>query len=213
MFSSTVRSCGQAFTHRFASNYLFGCCYKPPSDSQYCTHFLYAAIEEKLQNDRMSQKCIIIGDMNARFGILARELLYMMELPMCENFSFPVLPDEVRFPNENAFILASICQASKLILINNFKTPDKHFMSNKTYRKGDVWVSELDSCPVSAGLVGRVDEFFVCLNDSFPSDHAPVAVSLSLPTLDLENLCIRACQLGDHAVLYESCNTNQHVSF
>ena len=196
---------------RFAPNHVFCFCYIPPADSQYYSHDLFAAIQEKLCGDSLRQECIVIGDMNARFGSLARDLPSLVELPESDNFTYPDLPDDVRLPNDNAFILSSVCQASKLVLINNLKTSDKHFLSRKTYRKGEQWVSELDVCIVSSGVVSRVSEFQVFQNDSYLSDHAPIAITLSLPTLDLENLSARAHHLGDHAVLYDACNPNRHV--
>ena len=179
---------------RFASNILFGFCYIPPS--QYYSHDLFAAIQEKLLSDSMKEECIILGDLNARFGIFARELPSLVELPGSDNYTYPDVPDDVRLPNENAFILSGVCQASKLVLINNLKTPAKHFMSSKTYRKGEQWVSELDVCIVSSGVVSRVSDFQVFQSDSYPSDHAPIAVTLSLPTCNLENQSARAHHLG-----------------
>ena len=122
---------------RFAPNYMFAFCYIPPADSMYYSHVSFAKIQEKLQTCTTSVECVIIGDMNTRFGTLAKELPNMVGLPMCDNFSYPVIPDDVNVPNDNAFILSSICRESKLILLNNLKTPDKHFVSSKTYKKGD----------------------------------------------------------------------------
>ncbi len=52
----------------------------------------------------------ILGNMNARFGQSVRSLLEQDEVPGMENFSYPVLSDDVPLPNENAFILSSVCK-------------------------------------------------------------------------------------------------------
>ena len=192
---------------RCAPKYLFGFCYIPPADSQYYSHDSFASIQEKIKTSEMCQRYVIIGDMNTRFGQLARELTEQVELPDGDNYSYPVLPDDIRVPNDNAFILSSICKESELVLINNLKTPFKHFVSKKTYKKGSEWISELDTCVASASVVSRVDEFSVFHNDSLPSDHAPIAITLSLPGIDLENLCSRAGHLGDHAILHNNKKT------
>lgn len=53
---------------------------------------------------------------------------------------------------------------------------------------------------MSPSMVSRVSEFSVIHNASLPSDHAPISVTLSLPDVDLENLCTRAHQLGGYTV-------------
>lgn len=63
-------------------------------------------------------------------------------------------------------------------------------------------VSELNTCVVGASVVGGVSEFSVFQNEAFPSDHAPISITVSLPEIDLENLCNRAHNLGDHAIMY-----------
>ena len=87
-------------------------------------------------------------------------------MPDFDEYSYPVLPDEVNVPNENAFILSGICKECNLVLINNLKTNSKHFESKKTYRKGREWVSELDACLVGASVVSRVSELSVVQNEA-----------------------------------------------
>ena len=40
-----------------------------------------------------------------------------------------------------------------------------------------------------------------------PSDHAPIAVTMTLPGHNIDNLNRRAGYLGDHAVLYNNINS------
>ncbi len=73
-------------------------------------------------------------------------------------------------------------------------------MSDKTYRKGNEWTSELDVCVVSPAVVSRVSGFSVLREESLPSDHVPVNVKISLPSVDTENLLVRSHRLGEHMV-------------
>ena len=177
---------------------LFAFCYVPPSDSLYYSHDSFASIQEKILASYPCHECFLIGDMNTRFGSSVRNLLSFPE--RMDEFSYPCIPDDVMFPNDNAFILSGICKETQLIVLNNLKTPTKHFMSNKTYRKGNEWTSELDVCVLSPAMVSRVRGFAVIRDESLPSDHAPVSVKISLPSVDTENLFIRAQRLGEHMV-------------
>ncbi len=155
---------------KFAPTVLFGFCYIPPTDSQYYSHDSFSSIQEQPMTDTNSSVFCVIGDLNARFGTLARELPERVKLPDSINYSYPYLPDDVRLPNDNALILSNICVETGMLLVNNLKTPTDHFYSDKTYRKGCEWVSEIDTCTVSSNLVSDVSGFAVIKNDSLPSD-------------------------------------------
>ncbi len=184
---------------QFAPKCLFGFCYVPPSDSLYYSHESFSSIQEKILASYPCEECFLIGDMNTRFGSSVRDLMRFPGL-MDHEFSYPCIPDDVMFPNDNAFILSGICKETKLVVLNNLKTPTKHFMSNKTYRKGNEWTSELDVCVLSPAMVSRVSGFSVVRDESLPSDHAPVSVKISLPSVDTESLLARARLLGEHMI-------------
>ncbi len=189
---------------------LFGFCYIPPSDSEYYSHDSFASIQEKIKTNEDEDICII-GDMNARFGGAVQELLNHVRVPTGERFSYPVIRDDIRLPNANAFILSNMCKESNILLLNNLKTSNMHFSSDKTFRQGNEWVSELDTCVLNPALVGRVTNFLVLLDVSMPSDRSPITVTMTVPNMDLENLLVRAQHLGDHAVLYTNIATNKNV--
>ena len=113
---------------RHAPKYLFGFCYVPPADSRYYSHDSFASVQEKLKTSEKCKEYCILGDMNARFGQYVRSLV-QGELPDIDNYSYPVLPDDVQLPNENAFILSSVCKESGLLVLNNLQTPTNHFVS------------------------------------------------------------------------------------
>lgn len=193
---------------RGMTNREYGFCYIPPADSTYYNHNSFAYIQEKMKSNVIDNH-FIVGDMNARFGRYARELPELVEVPHNDLYSYPSLPDEVRLPNDNAYILSTICMDSKLLLINNLKTPTAHYVSNMTYKKGGVWLSEIDTCLVSPSVLGDVSDFSVIHNESLPSDHAPISVSITMNRINLEDLSSRAKHLGDHAVLYNNVARRQ----
>ena len=145
----------------------------------------------------------IIGDLNSRFGTYVRNLPRLSDLSNNEMYTYPTIPDPVERPNDNAYILSSFCVECKLLVLNNLKVNEKHFVSKKTYRKGNEWLSELDTCVVCLNMLKNINDFHVVRNDCLPSDHAPVSLMINLPGVDMEHLVRRASQLADHAVLHE----------
>ena len=190
---------------------LFGFSYVPPSDSPYFDHSLLSAIQEKLMTTEYNKGCILIGDLNARFGNLVRCLTSENELSESAGglFSYPSIPDPVAVPTDSAKVLAGLCTDLQLLVVNDLCTPNKNFLSNLTYRQGGRWVSELDTCIASSNLVKYIREFNVTQDLSLPSDHAPISLTLQSPTVCEDSLVFRASHLGDHAVLYSCQNQNE----
>ena len=185
---------------------LFGFCYIPPCDSRYYSHESFSSIQEKIMSDGACKKCFIFGDMNTRLGSSVLELSEVVGLP---GYTYSQIADDVPLPNDNAFMLSSICKECKLFVVNDLKTPYKHFRGGKTFWKNGVWISELDVCVVSSAAVGMVEEFSVLHDESLPSDHAPVSVKMSLPYVDVEDLLDRASHLGERAVNLGMSLTNR----
>ena len=181
---------------------LFGFCYIPPCDSPFYSHDLFAAIQEKLGSRFMQNGYIIIGDMNARFGRSVRDLLTAMDLPNIKDVSYPAIPDDIMVPNDNAELLSSICIENVMLVINNLSWHRKHFPGNKSFKRRDVWISELDTCVASSTLINNLHDFSVIQRNDLPSDHAPITVTVSSTDVDLDSLLARATELGDHAALY-----------
>lgn len=85
-----------------------------------------------------------------------------------------------------------------MLILNNLKTQSKHFVSDKTYRKGN----ELHTCILCPNMLINVCDFCLIRNESLPSDHAPIYLSVMLPGVDKEQFKCRTEQLGDLAELY-----------
>ena len=136
---------------------MFGFCYIPPCDSQYYSREFFAATQERIRE----VKYVIMGDLNSRSGISVRNLFPISDVGNSCHRSYPVINDSINACNTNAEILSTICKDNKLIVINNLKTPDYHFISNLTYKKRDTWISELDTCIVSLEFLDKVCDFHV----------------------------------------------------
>ena len=174
---------------------VFGACYIPPSDSPFFSHMEFASMQERLTSETTSNRYIIFGDMNARLGRCVRDITN------CDNFTYPDLPDDVTTPSDNVYLLSSICKDHDLVVINNLKTGNKHFVGDRTYRQGANWVSELDVFVGSKDLIGSLDWLKVYQMGDLPSDHAPVSIQISINKISLDDLVKRASNLGGHASL------------
>ena len=144
--------------------------------------------------------------MNARFGTSIKELTERLGLV---GYSYPSIPDPIPNPNDNALALFGMCIEDKLLVINNLKTPHSYFQSRKTFRRGREWISEIDTCIVSKGLINFVGGYEVVENDSLPSDHAPIAITLQPPCVSLELLKLRASYLGKHGAEYSNVSNSR----
>ena len=186
-------------------------CSIPPSDSPYFSHDSFASIQDKVVGNEFENKYVIIGDFNARFGEFVRELPMGAELPDCDDYSYPHIPDHVDRLNDNAYVLATLCIDHKFVVVNNLRVRGKEFPSSVTYKQGDVWISELDICMTSSNMIDHIDEFSVHQTDFLPSDHAPISLQFSVSDININDLYNRACQLGEHAILKHS-NQNTFIN-
>ena len=141
--------------------------------------------------------------MNARFGSSIKELTEQLGL---FEYSYPFIPDPIPTPNISALALLGLCVDEELLVVNNLKTPNSHYNSRKTFRRGREWISEIDTCIVSKSLIKYIRGFNVIDNDSLPSDHAPIAITLQPPSVSLELVKLRASELGMHGA--ESSNVS-----
>ena len=80
----------------------------------------------------------------------------------------------IHLRSDNAELLSTICIDNILFVINNLKYQDKQFSRGKTFLRRDRWVSEVDTCIVSAEILGLIENFVVLERSDLPSDHAPV---------------------------------------
>ena len=111
-----------------------------------------------------------MSDLNALFSISACGLPVRGDMP---RYSYPVIPDAIPNPNDNGRMLLGVCVDEKLLVVNNLETPRMQFKGGLTYRQGQVWVSELDSCLISHEYIDKVESFEIIQDLRLPSNHAP----------------------------------------
>lgn len=185
---------------------LLGFVYVPPPDSPYFSPTQFGVAQERIKSSRPGTKFVIMGDMNTRFGESVRALPWTLSAPNAHLYTYPHIPDPIRNANDNARTLATLCSDEKLIVINKLKTPTQYFPSKLTFKKTTEWKSELDVCIASTCVVQCLSEFCVWQDMSLPSDHAPISVTVSPPSVNITDLCVRAQYLGGHATMYTRSN-------
>ena len=179
---------------------MFGFCYVPPADSEYFTHQSFVALHDKMIDSKGNTKFCIVGDLNARFGTFVRNMLALSNIPDVGMYEYPIIPDEISTPNNNAYILSNLCIDNNLLVLNNLKTHNNYFPSKKTFKRNQ-WISELDTVTVSYNLLEYICNFNVHQTLWLPSDHAPISFDIKLPKFNLDNLMKRASVLGGHGSL------------
>ena len=75
---------------------LFGFVNISPHDSQYFNETAFNAIQGKLKADKSVMECVIMGDVNARFGKKLKELPDNLDM---DSLSYPTIPDPIQVPN------------------------------------------------------------------------------------------------------------------
>ena len=185
---------------------MFCAMYNEPSDSPYFRPATFASIPAHLESGK---HCVIVGDLNARLGSRVHAV--------DENcgFSHHVVDDAV---NPNGRSLVQTCLANRLTVVNNLKTVDHIWNGNLTYRKKQLWISEVDLCLVSLPLVGAISHFNVDQSLTYPSDHAPVSVGFDfshcLNTCKIDELVERSEMLGSYDHLkYNNNNTTRPIPY
>ena len=189
------------FQLRCVPDVMFGFCYVPPTDSSYFTHESFVNLHEKMTDFRGNSKFCIIGDLNARFGASVRNIPLRCSIPGLDECIYPNIPDNVNSPNDNAYFLSTLCSDNGLVMLNNLKTATSHFPSQKTFKRRNQWISELDTAVVSYKLLNYINRFNVHQTDWLPSDHAPISIELKLPEFSMDYLLLRAGYLGGHGSL------------
>ena len=124
--------------------------YNEPTDSLYFRPATLASISAHVSSGK---HCIFLGDMNARMGRNADELV--RDNP---ELSYDVIDAGV---NANGRVLTRICKENSLILVNNLCTPGNTWPSKLTYRKRGNWISEVDLCLIPHTLINAVNSFVV----------------------------------------------------
>jgi hypothetical protein len=112
-----------------------------------------------------------MGDINAR-------------IPDLSTFDEPVLgvnyrPNPDNGSNSHGHELVSICKNMDLLPLNCLDIGELHFDGGLTYRQGPQWKSQIDWILCSKSCLGHINSFDILNGTQFPSNHAPVTVTLT----------------------------------
>jgi exonuclease III len=157
------------FTLKHAPNYIFGAVYVAPKDSPYFDQGAFAHIQEQVLSH--NRHAIVMGDINAR-------------IPDLSTFDEPVLgvnyrPNPDNGSNSHGHELVSICKNMDLLPLNCLDIGELHFDGGLTYRQGPQWKSQIDWILCSKSCLGHINSFDILNGTQFPSNHAPVTVTLT----------------------------------
>ena len=149
-----------------------------------------ANLQAKTADEDMNY--VIVGDLNARFGMKVNELV-------ADNERLNYNPIDMG-ENGNGKKVLSICKDHNLVVVNNLSTDSASFTSALTYRTRKTWISELDICITSKDLIPTISHFHVNQDITFPSNHAPVSVCFTFPEKDmsLHELTTRSEDIGTY---------------
>ena len=167
--------------------------YITPSSSPYYDESDIANLQAKSIHKNMNY--VIVGDLNARVGAKAGDLISNHQ-----SFMYNVPVDSIL--NENGKKLLNVCRDNELFITNNLKTSTRAHSGALTFRIRNKWTSQLDLCITSKELIPCISNFVVNQDISFPSNHAPISVSLNFPKekLSLQQVLIRSADIGNYPV-------------
>ena len=170
-----------------APGFLFCAIYVTPSDSPYCDPCVISLMQSNVKSSRAN--AVIIGDLNARIPNLS---------PLNDigrNISYAANVDTKTNPNGKAIL--KTCIVCDLKPINHLQHHERSFTGNLTYKKGKMWVSQLDWCLVSANALDNVADFSILQSAGLPTNHAPVSVELRNFEPSTVELVSRSSMLGE----------------
>lgn len=84
------------------------------------------------------------------------------------------------------------------MVLNNLSTPTTVFSGGKTFKRKNQCISELDICLLTVNLLASIVDFKIHQAEFLPSDHAPISFEIMSRGMDMNQMCLRAGQLGQH---------------
>jgi hypothetical protein len=180
----------------------FGAVYIPPVDSPYYSEQSFADISEKSADGK---DLVIIGDLNARLGILS-------DLDFIPNdISYSPNPDSTC--NNNGRKVINLCQSLNLLPVNHAQIGNKSMDGNYTFKRQNTWISQLDWALVSRNIMKDIVCFRVLDNTLLKSDHAALAMWLERSTVLLSNISQLSADLGFYNVFCAKPSITKPVNY
>ena len=182
----------------FLPNVCIGACYIPPADSPYFNPSSFSDLQEQILDS--GNRALVIGDFNSRMPTLhrlnniAQDVSYAQNVDVCEN--------------AHGRELLNMCLNLDIFPVNHLTHSNRSFDGNKTFKKRENWISQLDWLLVSSPLLGMLDDFTINQHSPFLSDHAALTVRLSSMPSSLDAVVQRSKLLGT----YDTYKTGQRVA-
>ena len=166
-----------------------GVCYIPPSDSSYFNSSSFSDLQDQILDS--GNRVLIIGDFNSRMPALHRLNDHARGISYARNMD----------DGENAHgrVLFNMCVNQGIYPANHLTHNNRTFDGNKTFRKREKWISQLDWLLVSPPLLHMLDDFAINQHSPFLSDHAALTVKLKCSPLSLEIILQRSKLLDTYA--------------
>ena len=157
------------FKLSFMPDVRIGGCYIPPADSPYFNPASFGDMQSQIV-DPSNDRIVAIGDFNSRMSSLQSLNGTAQGISYSQNVD--------KSDNAHGRELLNMCANSNIFPVNHLKYGARSFIGNKTYRKRDKWISQLDWLLVSAPLLHLIDDFTVDQQTPFSSDHAALSVKM-----------------------------------
>jgi hypothetical protein len=136
-------------TFSFMPNVVIGGTYIPPIDLPYFSETLFSQIQEKCIDKDANY--VIIGDFNARCGRSVDQLV------SDTNFKYRNFADDQS--NCNGRKVVGLCKDLNFVVVNGLSNNEKHFQSDYTFRRKDLWIYQVDLCLASRNLITDIIDF------------------------------------------------------
>ena len=173
------------------TNYLFGGCYIPPSDSRYFDPSIFGELQGKiLDMKQLDKEVFVIGDMNSRTGDTGK----LRDTFKDYDVSYADRSDNKL--NENGRKLLQLCCDTGCVVVNNLMYEGKTFGGGLTFHRKSIWISEIDIALSTCAALKSIKDFEVNQAVELPSDHAPLEMTLTQPTQQNCNILKRCEYLG-----------------
>ena len=133
---------------------------------------------------------LVMGDFNARVGT--------PDLVDNDNIPYVYSGIEDNTVNARGRSLVNMCSNNDMIITNHLKYNNKQLGGNLSFKRRGHWISELDLCLAKQGCLNQIVDVYI-RQDILGSGHAPLCVTLGIPTATLTSinaLTNRASMLG-----------------
>lgn len=167
-------------------------------DSPYFSLVSLGWIQEKIKTCNCN-RCVLLGDFNARYGLSMRELPVSFGV---EDVSNADIVDPVRLANGNAKALVGIWRDEQLLVLNNLKICTDHYKSKLTYRQEQsiVGIRARLLCYIMSSDARLCIRFCSSPEHYFtirPRPHIYLPLSVPCPCSQFRLPCCTSIELGE----------------